>query len=364
MWHGIEGHDDVVERFRQALARGRLAHTFLFVGPEGVGKRTFAKKLAQALLCQKSPPSEGGARGGDVLDPCEKCPACLQVAAGSHPDLIQIARPEEKSSLPVELFIGSREKRGQEGLCHELALKPFMGGRRIAIIDDADDLAIEGANALLKTLEEPPPQSVLILIGTSEQRQLPTIRSRCQVVYFRPLPEDVLARLIQQQEIAATAEEARRLARFAGGSLTAARELADPALWEFRSSFLADLATIGKASVALSAKVTAFVGEAGKEAPRRRARARQVLAFAEDFFRQLLRTTSGLALEGDDVLRKAVERASAAGPGAEAAAAGAERCLDALEHIDRNASVDTALCCWADDLGRIAATGQPLPPIA
>jgi DNA polymerase-3 subunit delta' len=355
MWHGIEGHDDIVERFRRAIGRNRLAHTFLFVGPEGIGKRTFARKLAQALLCQKSPP--------ETLDPCGKCAACVQAVAGSHPDLIQIVRPEGKSNLPVELFIGTREKRGQEGLCHELALKPFMGGKRIAIIDDADDLEAEGANALLKTLEEPPPQSVLILIGTSEQMQLPTIRSRCQVIYFHPLPEEILARLMVQQEIAPTAEEARRLARFAGGSLSAARELADPALWEFRRAFLSELASIGQASVAVSLKVTAFVAEAGKEAPRRRARARQVIAFAEGFFRQLMRTTSGLPIEGDDVLQKAVDRASSSCPGAEIAAACAERCLDALEQIDRNASVDTAVSCWIDDLGRIGATGQPLPAI-
>ncbi len=76
----------------------------------------------------------------------------------------------------------------REGLCHDIALKPFMGGRKVAIIDDADDLNEEGANCLLKTLEEPPPHSVLILIGTSAERQLPTIRSRARRFVFSRSP--------------------------------------------------------------------------------------------------------------------------------------------------------------------------------
>ena len=82
-WQGILGHDEVAEHFRRALARGRLASSFLFVGPPGIGKRWFALKLAQALLCQRSPE--------EALDPCGTCPACVQVAAGTHPDLEIIA---------------------------------------------------------------------------------------------------------------------------------------------------------------------------------------------------------------------------------------------------------------------------------
>ena len=122
-----------------------------------------------------------------ALDPCETCPSCTMVLAGTHPDLDVVGKPADKAFLPLELFIGDREHRRQEGLCHNISLKPFMGGRKIAVIDDADFLNAEGANCLLKTLEEPPPQSVLILIGTSPAKQLPTIRSRCQLVRFRPL---------------------------------------------------------------------------------------------------------------------------------------------------------------------------------
>src|SRR5205823_1972002 len=111
--------------------------------------------------------------GATQLEPCGECESCRLAASGSHPDSHSISLPRDKSFLPLELFVGRRERRMQEGLIHDLALKPFLGGRKIGIIDDADLLHEEAPNALLKTLEEPPPRSVLILVGTSAARQLP-----------------------------------------------------------------------------------------------------------------------------------------------------------------------------------------------
>ena len=209
-WQGIEGHDEVVAKFRQALERRRLASTFLFVGPAGIGKRLFALKLAQALLCQVN--------AAESLEPCGRCPGCVQAAAGTHPDLITISKPEGKSAIPVALLIGDKDHRMDEGLCHAISLKPFMGGRKIAVIDDVDDLNQEGANCLLKTLEEPPPQSLLILIGTSADKQLPTIRSRAQIIRFRPLEESVLAELLLREGVVEDSTAAARLARYSQGS--------------------------------------------------------------------------------------------------------------------------------------------------
>ncbi len=158
----------------------------------------------------------------------------MLIKAGTHPDLFQIGRPKEKADIPVALLIGEANKRMQEGLCHDISLKPFMGGRRVAIIDDADHLNEEGANCLLKTLEEPPPHSVLILIGTSAERQLPTIRSRSQIIRFAPLEPEVLAGLLLAQDLVADPAQARQLAEYSGGSLQRAAELADPELWDFR----------------------------------------------------------------------------------------------------------------------------------
>lgn len=345
-WQGIEGHNDVVEQFRRSLARGRLASTYLFVGPQGVGKHAFAQKFAQTLLCLTNPPER--------LEPCGHCAGCVQVMAGTHPDLIVVAKPAEKSEIPVQLLIGAGERRMHEGLCHDISLKPFMGGRRVAIIDDADYLNEEGANCLLKTLEEPPPRSVIILVGTSADRQLPTIRSRSQIIRFRPLDDQVVASLLVSEGLATNHEEAERLAAYSEGSLAKARELADAELWKFRGELLKGLAEPRLDSVRLAKAVLAFVDEAGKEAPLRRARARQLVSFAADFYRQLVRRLNGTTQPADRELAGHVERAAAAWPaGDETAAACAERCLDALGNIDRNANQAIWIECWLDDLARL-----------
>ena len=207
----IVGHEQVFERFRRALKRRRLSSTFLFVGPPGVGKRQVANRIAQCLLCE--------ANAEERLEACGECPGCTMFQAGTHPDFTTVSKPPDRTFIPLELFIGDREHRMQEGLCYDISLKPFRGGRKVAVIDDADYLNVEGANCLLKTLEEPPPRSILILIGTSEQKQLPTIRSRCQTVRFRPLETEALARLIVEQGITDSHEEAMTLTELAGVGL-------------------------------------------------------------------------------------------------------------------------------------------------
>lgn len=350
-WQGIEGHDPVVAKFRRALSRDRLASTFLFVGPPGIGKRAFAEKLAQTLLCSESPAAE--------MSPCGNCTSCRQVLAHTHPDLILIEKPADKSSIPLAAFVGDDARRMREGLCHDIALKPFMGGRKVAIIDDADYLNEESANCLLKTLEEPPPNSVLILIGTSSDKQLPTIRSRAQTIRFQPLDRLVVAGLLESRGLAADRTQAVRLSEFAEGSLQRALELADDDLWAFRRRLLEGLGGAALDSVALAQDAVAFVEAAGKEAGARRSRSRQVMAFAVDFYRQLLRASSGLPPQGDAELLGALDRARASGAfDGETAAALIARSLEALSHVDRNAHQTTLLECWLDDLSRIVETGH------
>jgi DNA polymerase III subunit delta' len=342
-WHGIDGHDDVVEQFRRALVRGRLASSFLFAGPPGIGKRTFALKLAQAMLCQTRPE--------EAMDPCGECPSCAQVVAGTHPDIDVVGKPADKSVIPLELLIGERDHRRREGLCHNIGLKPFFGGRKIAVIDDADYLNAEGANALLKTLEEPPPRSVLILIGTTPARQLPTIRSRCQLIRFRPLPTAIVVELLVSKGLVADRSEAQRLARYSEGSLQRALELADPDLWSFRNTLYERLSEPMLDSVGLAKTVAVFVDEAGKEAPVRRARFRQVVGFAAEFYRQLMHAQCDVSVSEDSELQNHVSRAIGRGLNdRELSAARLDRCLDAAAQIDRNANQSTLIECWLDDL--------------
>lgn len=347
-WQGILGHDDIVALFRRSLEKNRLPSALLFVGPEGVGKRTFAERLAQTLLCQQADPA--------AMAPCGTCPACQQVQAGTHPDLQIVARPPGKSVIPVETFIGAGERRMREGLCHDIALKPFMGGRKVAIIDDADHLATEGANCLLKTLEEPPPASLLILVGTSPEKQLPTIRSRCQTIRFQPLPAEMLSELLVREGLAEDAASARRIAEHSGGSLAMAQQMADPALWQFRQPLLKGLSQSQFDTVSLAETVNAFVDDAGSDAPVRRIRSAQVMGFAIDFYRQLLRAYSGGAPSGDDQLQAAVAHALQHwNTGAAAAEACLLRSLDALEQIDRNVNQATLIYCWIDELGQLTS---------
>jgi DNA polymerase-3 subunit delta' len=342
----MQGHDDIAERFRRIIAGGRLASTYLFVGPPGIGKRTFATKLAQSLLCEKRPAT--------ALDPCGTCPSCIQIRAGTHPDFLTVAKPKGKSEIPVASLIGDPEHRMQQGLCHEIGLKPMMGGRRVAVIDDADDLNEESANCLLKTLEEPPPKSLLILIGTTATRQLPTIRSRCQIVRFAPLPVEIVAKLLVSQGIVADAAAAHQIAALSEGSLARASELADPELLKFRAALFTGLSQADLDTPRLAESITTMVDEAGSEASARRERLKKIIQFAADFYRQLARSISGALTAEDPALAQSLAAARRHWPAdSDLAADCFDRTLDALAHIDRNAHPTNIIYAWLDDLARL-----------
>jgi DNA polymerase-3 subunit delta' len=342
-WSRVRGHDALVRAFERAVQRGRLAHAYLFTGPPGVGKRLFAAELAKALLCENPPPGH--------FDSCDRCPACVQIDAGTHPDYFQAGLPPEKHEWPIELM---RE------LLRAFALKPARGKGKVAVLDDADDFNEESANAFLKTLEEPPPRSVLILVGTSPDRQLPTILSRCQVVRFAPLPEPLVLDLLRAQGVE---DETllRRLARLSGGSPGQARALADPALWEFRRTFIDKLTAPQIDSVGLAKAWNEFVEEAGKESAAQRQRATLVLRLVIDFLGDALRVQTGgtpRLAEPDELPaletlagRLDVDRTLAV----------LERCLQGDEQIDRRAQLSLILEALTDELGeRLGATsGSP-----
>ncbi|MFM1997033.1 MAG: polymerase subunit tau [Planctomycetota bacterium] len=338
----ITGQDAVVERFVRAAALGRIAGSYLFIGPPGVGKSTVALALAKALVCERPRPG---------LVACGSCASCVQADGGSHPDIDVVARPADRSTIPLEALIGDPEHRMREGLCWRLLLRPALGGRKVAIILDADHLSEEAANCLLKTLEEPPDRAVIILVGTTLERQLPTIRSRCQIVRFQPLDEETVLRIItaeattggQQADPAAL----RACAAAAGGSLARARQLLDPQMTLFRGRLLDLLGRRPLHGVELARETLELVEAAGKEAPPRRARLRLVLDAAVDCFRAALRQ----AVTGERPADPAVARAVAvwaAGP--DEAAAAIEATLAAAEAIDRNAHLTVLIDAWTAGL--------------
>jgi DNA polymerase-3 subunit delta' len=324
-----------VRAFEQVLGRGRLAHAYLFVGPPGIGKRLFADELARALLCEH--------RTEARLNACDRCPSCVQVDAGTHPDYFAVTRPEDALDLPIETV---RE------LCRHFALKSARGRGKVAILDDADDLNEAAANCFLKTLEEPPPGSLLILIGTSADRQLTTIQSRCQVVRFQPLPEATVADLLRKQGIE-DEKLLHRLVRLSDGSPGQALALADPALWDFRKKLLDGLTRQPSDLVALAQEWTHFVEEAGKESAAQRQRAALVVELLVDFLRDTLSVAVGGKPRLDDTEDLRMMRTLAERADPDKLLDLLERTLEADFQIDRRVQLVLILESLVDALGQL-----------
>jgi DNA polymerase-3 subunit delta' len=281
----VRGQPRAIEVLKRALARGRLAHALILTGPPGTGKRTTAIALAAGLLCGKIP-----GRG------CGECQDCHLVALETHPDLFveDLARAQAErasASLSIEQI---RRVRAH------LALRPVRATGKVALIDPADRMTIDAQNALLKTLEEPPGQTTLILLATNADALLPTIRSRCQCVRFAPLEDEIIYDILVQEGI--EAEEARRAAGLADGSLAQARTLADAEAIA-RSQELQDKLA-GLASLSLPDALDLSAELAGGRGERARAQqAMQVLIMLSWYRSQLCEVaSSGKGTDADEAL--------------------------------------------------------------
>ena len=336
-WQRVRGHEALVRSFQRVVGRGRLAHAYLFTGLRGVGKKLFATELARALLCERS--------GGDAaaaLDACDVCPACIQVDAGTHPDFLCAGRPEESLEFPIEVM---------RDVCQRFSLKSARGRGKVVLIDDADDLNEESANCFLKTLEEPPPRSVLILIGTSPDRQLPTILSRCQLVPFGPLPTAEVAALLRSGGVEDPAL-IDRLLPLSEGSPGIAHALSDPALWEFRKTLVQSLTAARLNSVELARQWTRFVEEAGKESAAQRQRASLCLGLLLSLLQDALRVSLGAAPRLTDAEDQHALQTLAQRLDPERLLGLIERCLEGDFHIDRRVQLVLVLEALTDAVGQ------------
>lgn len=208
----IIGHKDIIARLDQAVKSKHVASAFLFSGPDGIGKKLVALRLAQALNCHQF-----SARG-----PCQKCASCRKIAALNHLEIKIITREEKAKSLKIEQVMQ---------LQADISLRPVEADKKVYIIDDAHILTRDAANCLLKTLEEPPLDSLLILVTANPAVLLSTVRSRCQKIEFKPLPlQDVMRRLQEQGSL--ESDSAQFLADFAGGSLGLAQTFLEKGILE------------------------------------------------------------------------------------------------------------------------------------
>ena len=198
MQNSIIGHQQIVEQLQQTVVSDRIAGGYLFVGPTGVGKETVARYFARLIFCKQDtqPPTV-----------CGECLACRKVDSGNHPDL-QFIRPD-----------GSELKIGQiRELQKHIIYEPLEASRKVYILTDVERMNEYAENALLKTLEEPPASSVLILLTSNLQALLPTTRSRCQILQFHPIPTQELAEILTDK-FSVSPEQAITLAIAADGAI-------------------------------------------------------------------------------------------------------------------------------------------------
>lgn len=210
----VQGQPRAIDALQAALRGGAVHHAYLFAGPEGVGKELAAVGLAQALTCPEQP---------DVG--CGTCASCVRIARGLHPDVTWVMPDDERVSRGLagrSDFTGtpSRELRVEQirGLQERLALRGLESKRKVAIIISAQAMNVQAQNAFLKTLEEPPSETTLILVASAMDKLLPTIRSRCSKVHFGPLPVELVAKRVQEER-KLDADTATLAAIMAGGSL-------------------------------------------------------------------------------------------------------------------------------------------------
>ncbi|OGR26737.1 MAG: DNA polymerase III subunit delta' [Desulfuromonadales bacterium GWD2_54_10] len=309
----ILGHERILEVFRRALSSGKTSHSYIFEGPPGCGRRKTALALIQALFCEYR-----------ADDACGTCSSCLKVQSGNHADVNLIEPLPDKRDISIDQL---REMQ------RVLALRPYEAPRKACLLEPAERMSVNAANSLLKTLEEPPGNAIIILLSENADMLLPTIRSRCQLVRFAPLPPEHVRQLLEQNGM--DQASAATLAQMACGSMQRARELDNESLTERRDLLLKHLTQINFDHIA-----TVF--DASEELGGNRDNALETLDLLLSFARDMIHLTAG----SNDIINTAIR------PSLESLTTGLnlERVLqlagDVMETrraVQRNANVKLAL---------------------
>lgn len=257
----IVGHERQKNILRRALNNGRIAHAYLFEGPDGIGKRLVALALARALLCQSG-------------TGCGDCATCRKVDHNNHPDIHLLDAVGE--TLKIDQV---------RALQRELALRPLEGEYKICLIDGAEMLNPAAGNALLKTLEEPQPNTVIILLSSRPESLLPTIRSRCQRLPFQRLPKQRLAEILAER-LQLEEPEAAVLAALSDGSFKKALGQKQDFYLEKRRKLIQALSALSSGSVIPLFKLAEELAGDKEQLP-------EVLDIYQAFYRDLLLLKNG-----------------------------------------------------------------------
>ncbi len=322
------GQDHLLARLQPALEQGREAHAYLLTGPPHVGKLTLAREVAQAVNCLQGP----GA-------PCKECLQCQRIADRLHADVrvvdFEFTRKVEGRENVTAITINSIRE-----LERTVNLNPFEGSRTVIIIDGANTMTVDAANALLKTLEEPPPGVLFLLLSDDEDALLSTICSRCQALTLLPMSQrDMLDYLIQQRGVSES--EADMLYRLSRGCLGwALMALEDPPLLEQRQ------ADLERMQETVTADLDARFGYANEVASlfgSNRPAARELLALWLRWYRDLLLIKEGAEAYLHNADKSDSLRAHASSLTTAQVATFIRRLLDTMAALDANVSPRLAL---------------------
>jgi len=292
VWQTI-GQDRAVAALQRGLAQGRRAHAYLFVGPPRVGKGTLALELAQTLNCEGAEP------------PCKECTPCRRIAAGIHADVQVVGVDVSDGGVHKDISIDQIREVGRA-----VSLRPFEGRCRVIIIDPADAMNEAAQNAFLKTLEEPPPDVVFVLITSRPQALRPTIRSRCQRLDLSPLPVPDLEEALRQRWSLPPrqAQLLARLARGRPGWAIAAHQNED--MMRVRHEALMDIRALPDRTIQ---ERFAYASEVASRFSRDRVTVLAVLDLWREWWRDILLLSSGCQdaitnLDLGDILRAEASR--------------------------------------------------------
>jgi len=230
-FENLKGQDSAVSHLKASLRNGRVSHAYIFSGPDGVGKRLAAVNFAKALNCSGSlsgPPCDPSAGSGphpELTEGCDECASCKKIDSSKHPDVFILKPKEEGASIKMD---------DVRAIIKDVYLKPLEARKKVYIIEGAEYMKHEAANALLKTLEEPPADSVIILLTENTKSLFHTIVSRCQVVKFFPLKlkevEEILTR-----DYSLSQTDAHTLSHLSGGRLGEALKFKEKDIFTKRS---------------------------------------------------------------------------------------------------------------------------------